>query len=274
MKLLEFKNYIEERALILKLNIIHSYQTETAYFSQGWGNVLSTVFWTLSYLVFVNVIFSNVKAFGGYSKNEVIFLTLIGQITFYIIWGLALDNISELVSRVHSGNLDLILTKPLPHLFYISFKNISTISLLRDGVPSLSLIAFNVDWSQLHIQSSSVLIALIIFICGQISAQSFIFLFSLTAFWTGSGYNTFWIGFEILDAVNTIPFEGLMPKVRVLLTSVFPVAIVTGMTASVLLNKSNPYSMLTLALVSAVVFSFLKHSLWKIALRQYSSASS
>lgn len=264
---------IKDRLQLIILGIINSYRIQTAYFFENWASLLSTGFYTLSMLLFIKVIYSNVKLFAGYTENEMLFLVLLGQLSFYTDWLWSSNNISLMIESVRTGELDLILSKPLPALFYITFRDISIINRIKDCLPNVILLSLLVRWSQIHTSLDKVVVGILIFVCGQIAWHCFRFLFALPVFFMGQSNQVFHVS-GTLSNTNNIPLEGFTGSLKAIFVSVIPVLISAQMGASVILGKSNPIYMLGLAVSTAVVFLILKRLGWIIALRNYSSASS
>ena len=109
MKLQEFKKAITDRLFILRTNIWYSIQEDFSSFFNNIGNVFSTVFFTLTYLVFIKVIFSNINVLAGYSKDEILLLTMIGQFHLTSIWLWSYPNLEMMTEHVYRGTLDLLL---------------------------------------------------------------------------------------------------------------------------------------------------------------------
>lgn len=272
MKLSEFKEFIVTRIQILIINIENTYNIETAYFWEKWGGIASTFIYTVTYLVFINVIFSNVTTFAGYSKNEILFLTFIGQITFYLAWSISLTNTKNLIENVNTGSLDLLLTKPVPTLFYLQTKTISVINLLRDGIPTLILISLSIEWSALHLNPILIACGIGTFIAGHIAFNGFQFLFALPVFWYGEAQNIFGISYSFID--SSVPYEGYPKSIRNGIAIIIPLILATQVTTSVILGKSDAITWLLISFIVAIFFSLLKRFGWKKALQNYSSASS
>jgi ABC-2 type transport system permease protein len=264
---------IRDRLQLVGLNIVNSYRVQTAYFFENWSSFLSTGFYTLSMLLFIKVIYSNVKLFAGYSETEMLFLILLSQLSFYTDWLWSTNNITSMIDSVRTGELDLILSKPLPSLFYITFREISLINRVKDGLPNIILIALLLNWSQIHTSLDKVVVGVLIFFCGQVAWHCFRFIFALPVFFMGQSTQIFQIS-GTLTNTNNIPFEGFAGSLKTLFVSCVPVLITAQMSVSVMLGKSNSLHMLILATAVAGVFLILKQIGWIIALRNYSSASS
>lgn len=276
MKLLEFKESFTQRFDLLKANTVFTFQKETAYWADNWASVLSTTFYTIAMLIFINVLYANVKTIVGYDKNDMLLFFLIGQMTFYSTWAISAQNMQELILDVNRGDLDLILTKPIPALFYITFKRIRIFSnLIRDGIPPTLAIVFAIDWSSFQFSASSILVGVVIFILGQVCLHVLQFLSVIPVVWLGESKSIFKLAFDIENyAGRFIPLEGFNSYFRVIFGVFIPVMISTSFTTSILLNKSEAIPLLIWSIIVTLCALGMRSWVWKLALRNYTSASS
>src|SRR5258708_1946848 len=165
MKLVEFKKAFSKRFSILIATTKFTYQIETAYRANNWANILSTCFYTLSMILFINVLYSNVKLIAGYSKDEMLLFMFVGQIGYYISW-LFHSNLLELIQDVNKGRLDTLLVKPVPSLFYVTFKKIRLFSVVRDCVPPMIVLGLFINWSKLSLTLDSSLAGFVVTLLG------------------------------------------------------------------------------------------------------------
>lgn len=267
-----FKNFIFERLAILAINVRNTYEEETAYFANNWAHILSTTVFTLTYLVFINVLYANVDSIAGNSKDEMLFFTLINQLNFYSLFSWSYHNLDELIKDVNRGDLDMILTKPLPHLFYITFRKVSVIQLLRDATIPLIAVISVINWSELSLNRTSLLAGIVVLICGQIAFHTVQFFLAIPVFWKGESRTLFNLAYTLFNP--NIPFEGYPTILKVGLTVFLPILISTALSTSVILNKTNPLLMVIFSVSIAATCLALKSWGWKLALRNYTSASS
>lgn len=258
---------------ILKTNAVNSFRVQTAYFADNWSSLGSTMFYVLTMILFVKVLYSNIKTFAGYTEVEMLFLMLITQLNFYVDWSWSTNNISDLIESVRTGDMDMILSKPVPSLFFVTFRNISIVNRVKDGVPNLLIMSLLINWSEIHTTWTQLLSAAVIFIAGQVSWHCFRFLFALPVFFIGQSHSIYAIS-QTLGETQNIPLEGFHGKLRYLFISIIPSLIAAQMSVSVILGKSSPVAMLIGSCLVAAVFLILKTIAWSISLRNYSSASS
>jgi len=277
MKLLEFKENIRERFVILKANFLYSLYQDLAYRFNNWGNIISATTYSLITLVFVNIIYSNTKSIAGYSKDEILFMMLISQISFLLTWIFSMNNIQDLIGSVNSGELDLVLTKPVPSLFYVTFKNINAYNAIRDYLLGGFAMALAIQWTNIHITPLSFILGIIILICGFISSHVVHFIAALPVFWLGESSSILDLFFYIdYDFVHGLPYEGFKFNrfLQVFLSTVIPFLLASGLSTSVMLGKSNTSTSVILSMLVCIVALKIKSLLWNIAIKNYTSASS
>jgi ABC-type uncharacterized transport system permease subunit len=273
MKLMEFKNAFLERLILLRINIVNTFYEDYANFANNWASLLSTTFYTIAFMTFIQVIFSNVTLFAGYSKNDILLMSFIGQVNAFSIFSWSVHNIERFIKDVNAGDLDLVLIRPLPALFYITLKKVKLLDVVRDGTIPLLIIGFIIDWSKFSISPMNVLFAIIVFISGQLAFHSFQFIVALTVFWTGESSSLYNITYEVWD-INRVPFEGYNTWFRVIFTVFIPILLITPLTTSIILGKSNGLLFAGFAVFIAAIFLKIKSIVWKIGLKNYTSASS
>ena len=265
-------NYINTRIRILGINIANTFHLETAFPAENWANIFSTLLYTASYLIFLDVIFGNITSLAGYSHNDMIFYSLIGQLAFYVTYSWSYDNMEQLAESVHQGEMDILLTKPLPTLFYVSTRQFTIIKLIRDAFLPMTMMALMVKWPALNVHMENIPFAIIIFISGQWAVHVMQFLLILPAFWNGQSQALLRLSYTLTNP--NIPFEGLVRFWKILLTTVIPIALPTAASVSVLLGKSNPILITIWASGVALFATFIRLYAWKKALGAYNSASS
>lgn len=257
---------------VLKANIINTFQSETAYFGNNWGNLVSTIFYTIVQILFINVLYSRVNTFAGYDKNEMFFLLFVSQLGFYFHWAFGNMNHKLLIEDVRRGTLDFLLILPTPALWYLTFRKIPLLSILRDGVPNLIILGLLINWPALPLLATNIVFALIIFILGQIAWEGFAFLLLLPVFWEGESKQIYSLNYTLRDSEN-VPWEGYRPVFQFGLSVLIPTLLLAMIPVSVALGKSDKLMMLVFTFVIATIFLTLKRTLWQSALRNYTSAS-
>ncbi len=275
MKLSEFRQGLSLRLRILRASLVFTFQQETAYWTENWANVLSTFFYTVSMILFINIMYSNTDLIAGYNRNEMLLFLFVGQFGFYLSGWLYYSILPSLIRDVNNGSLDFVLVKPVPSLFYVTFRELKVFTIIRDGLPPMVALGLYMNWAELNLSAANFFVGFVIVFLGIMSAHVFHFLFTIPVFWLGESSNLLDMSGHFEHNVGkTVPFEGFGIQLRTLFTTFIPVLISTGVATSVMLGKSRALPMLTLSALVALSFLVIMNVVWKLALRSYSSASS
>ena len=263
---------VSSRLALLRLNFRATYERESAYVWQNWGSLFSTLAYTTVAMLFVTVVYSNVRQVAGYSQDEMLFLLLVGQVNFYMVFNWSFDNLEQLIVDVNRGDLDLALTKPLPALFYLCTRKASLVQLLRDSLPPIVLISLSIHWVNIHAALAHVAAGIVVFACGVLAMHTLQFLLAVPVFWLGESTAIFSLVWAI-DGED-IPYEGYPRGLRIALTYFVPILVSGSLCASVILGKAPALPFALGALATATGCLALRAWAWQKALRAYTSASS
>jgi len=275
MKLSEFSKTIYQRWQIFKANNKFAIQKEMAYAGNNWAGVISTTFYTLSMLLFVDILFGNTKQIAGYNQNQMLFFFFMAQLTYYLNWYTSVKNLFEMARDVNQGNLDMILIKPIPTLFYLTSRNIGGFSLLVDAVPPTLAIVFTINWPALLIHPANLIYGSLIFIFGLICIHVFQFLAAIPVFWLGESESIVDLAvFATSGSGTMIPLEGYSINLQRFLGTIIPMLITTAFSTSVILGKGDPIYYFIWSFVATLVAIIIRKKAWNFAIKNYTSASS
>lgn len=256
---------------VIKINTINSYQEETAHFWNNWGNCVSTISYTFVVFLFYKILILKFDNIAGYGFNELLLLNLFGQIFYYSSFSFFKKNTDSLIAGVKRGTLDFILLRPIPSLFYISFRNIPIMSTFRDSVINLSISALIIDWKYLNLNTSNLLIALLMLFFGIIIWHCISFILAFTVFWFGEARRVYFLSQGISDN-KFLVFESFPKNLKLFFTFIIPTILASPLPVSVALSKSSNKWVLW-SFIVAVFFLWLKNWVWKQGLKAYTSAS-
>ena len=275
MKRSEFKEKIILRLKLLKACTFFSFKEATAYAGNNYGNMLSTFMYMITYLVFIGALFNKVKTVAGYSYGEILLLTLMTQVCFYIIYSVSISNTDLLAKNVKNGNLDIWISRPVPLLWFVTFQKININSLLMDGVPATApLIYLVIKNFNSPVLPTNLLAGMAIVLMGIVIAHCFQFILNLSCFWTGENQNMRNLAFELGFFGDSIPFEGYSTNFRRIAMFFIPSIITSALSTSVILGKNTNPLVLPLVFGIMIMFLYLNLKMWDLALKHYSSASS
>lgn len=268
-----FLETVTHRLALLWAITRFSWQIDTAYFWNNIAGLASTLFYSLTYLVFIRVLLGKINSLAGYSYTEILFLTLMTQIEFYSLAAWSDRNITSFIELVWQGDLDLVLNRPVSSLFLVTFNKISLFSFIFEGLPTLSI------WIYLIIKNGDLVFSfpglywgILLFLLGEILSHCLFFIVALIAFKVPKA-SIYGLMFQT-RALNAYPFESLPKRLAYVLITVFPILVTSTLSTSFMLGKITDLRLVGIVFILTILFLLLKSYLWKIALRLYTSASS
>lgn len=249
---------------------------ELAYVANNWGNILSVIFFMISNVVFIDVIFYNVKTIAGYERDEILLFNLASQFWFFIIYSIFWKNFEILSTSVNSGEFDLVLTRPIPSMFYASFKTFNILRVVRDAIPSLLILVLAINWANLNIIYENLLFGLITIFSGIAISALLNLIVTLPVFWLGNNQGIIDLAVTIEDSAghSNFVYEAWNDFWKIVFTIFFPSAISSALSTSIILGKSPALEMTIISISVLIIFFLIAKLLWSLALKNYTSASS
>lgn len=275
MTLLEFKKNIGFRLRLLKSSTFFSLQESTAYATNNYANIISTFCYMTTYLIFLGAVFGKVKLIAGYNYSEILLLTLVAQVCFYLVYTVSNVNIDLLAKNVKSGDLDLWITRPVPLLWFVSFQKIQINQLLADSIPAtIPLVYLVVINFHSTISPINLLLGIAVMVIGMVISHCFQFIINLLCFWTGESQNARAFAWEMSQFGDAIPFEGYPVNFRKIGMIFIPSVVNSALATSIMLGKIDNKMVIILVFLIMLMFLWLNVRMWRLALDHYSSASS
>ncbi|UHA71811.1 ABC transporter permease [Paenibacillus sp. 481] len=246
-------------------------KTRLTYRADFWIEVISDLFFQITNLIFIFVVFMHTPTLAGWTRDEMVFvygyfMIPYGIFTcFFSLW-----NFSE--RYIVKGEMDRILTRPAYNLFQILLENIDPPSLIGSIVGAVLM---GVCGAQLGL-SFGILEFLMLLVMIISSVMIYFGIYSgLTSI---SFYSDAPTG--ILPLVWNIQNYGRYPltiynrAIQVLLTWILPFAFVGIIPASYFLNGKGMQLMALLTPVVGVVFLTIGLTMWNIGVKRYRGAGS
>nr|WP_018130739.1 ABC-2 family transporter protein [Effusibacillus pohliae] len=244
---------------------------EMEYRSHFVSNLLATLFGAAMAVLTVQVFFYQTKSLGGWGFYEMLILLGI----FNALQGFAgmvlQPNIGRIVQHIRKGTLDFILTKPVDSQFFISFRHIA-IWKLADILTGFAIVSFGMYGAGMRVTVGSVLEFLVLMLASVVTLYSLWMGVMTLSFWFVKVENISFL-FSSLFETGRYPVQVYRGWLRVLLTYVFPVAVMTTFPAASLIGKLGGAQVLVSVAIACTTFG-LTRWFWKRALRFYTSASS
>src|SRR3989344_6086832 len=227
------------------------------------GKILRFSFFT----AFIYFLVLGAKGLSGYTKEQVVFFFL----TFSLI-----DILSQFLFRevyrfrslVVTGDLDLVLTKPVSTLFRVLMGGADVIDFIT--IPPL---LFAVCYVGNLFQPSylQIFLYILLFFDGFLVALAFHIAVLALGILTLEIDHSIMI-YRDLVALGKLPIDIYREPLRGILTFIFPVAIMVSLPAKALMGLVSLQGVF-LSLTSAVLTFFVSLRFWNFALKKYTSAS-
>lgn len=234
--------------------------------------ILVEIGWAMVTIFTFELIFANVDTMAGWTKMEAFFIYGLFRLVSAIFAILFRANLFALTDLVNRGDLDLILTKPVPALFYLSFHTISVERFSQLIIAIIILVYVNfqmgLSWSLFQILLFVYLVSLAVLL-----RYSFSMLIHLLVFWSEKLDNLFRLELSF-TATARFPRQAMPWMLRQIMTFVIPMMFVAAIPAEILLEKSPAWFLITQMTIFVLGLFGLVILVSRKAIANYSSASS
>jgi len=228
------------------------------------GKILRFIF----FIGFLYFLVSAGNGLAGYSSNQIIFFFL----TFNVV-----DIISQFLFRevyrfrplVVSGDLDLILAKPINPLFRILFGGADVIDFIT--IPPV-IIATIYMGAKLGPNFGSVILYTLLIFNSLLVSTAFHILVVSMAIITLEVDHTVMI-FRDLSRLGTVPIDFFKEPLRGFITFVIPIGIMLSFPAKAFMGMLD-FKLVIISFIFGVGSVFLTLKFWNFAIKKYTSASS
>jgi ABC-2 type transport system permease protein len=230
-----------------------------------------SIWWSLMNIFTATVFYLRTDDIGGWRYDQA--LIIIGLFNFMVgvVSTFLEPNVRRIVTMIREGTMDFVLTKPVNSQFIASLRHSRAGQLvyMLSGVVIVGIGLARVN----YVPSLSTVIQFIIMLCMAVLIVYSIWIMMATiAFWLikidelGELFNS------LFDTAR-FPITVYSGAIRIALTFVLPIAFMTTFPAQAVLNTLD-WRWLVTALVMGVGLLLLSMRLWRVAVRNYSSASS
>ncbi len=250
----------------LAINLIKTLSFRTNFFM----GILEEIIFYGTQLLTIEVLFNNVKEISGWSREEFIFFWAFSVFAMDLFYTFVVGNLWRFSEDdLKRGQLDFKLLKPAPEILSVFFSYISAGSLLILWFPIGILIY--AAW-QVNLSLISWLLLPVLAIFAGVFVSTLLILITLLSFWTIQGHGLNYLRYQVSQFVFWPDFV-FQNKTRFLLLYLIPILLVASGPVRFLLNF-NDFQMFLTMLITFVVMVFLVKIVWRMGLRNYSSASS
>jgi ABC-2 type transport system permease protein len=229
------------------------------------------VFWTITAIVPLFVVFGARPVVAGWSFGEALMVTGFFTLLQGVLEGAINPCVSLVVEQIRKGTFDFVLLKPLDAQFLVSTARVlpwRSLNLLT----AVALFAYG--FHRLGRTPSALDVAgTLVVLAASVTILYSLWITSVSlAFWVVKLDNLTFLFGAIFDAARwpSSVFRGFL---HVLFTFVIPLAVMTTFPAEALLGRAGPVQVLAAVGTAAVSFG-ASRAIWKRALSKYTSASS
>ena len=271
IKSVELKTWIKRLGFYIKIWWMMSKNAFMMYFNQK--SILAIflagkIFRFTFFIIFLYFLVTGSKGLVGYNTYQIIFFFL----SFNVI-----DIISQFLFRevyrfrtlVVSGDLDLILVKPINPLFRILFGGADVIDLIT--IPPVVAATIYMG-AKLGPSAVSVFLYILLIINSLLISTAFHILVVSMAIITLEIDHTVMI-FRDLSRLGTVPIDVFKQPLRGFITYVVPIGIMLSFPAKAFLGLLDWNSVIA-SFVFVITSIFMTLRFWNFAIKKYTSASS
>jgi len=249
-----------------------SVQEEMAYPANFWIHCLNAVLGLAVGVLGVSIPFSQAGQIGGWDYPSALALLgvyLVAVALRGLFLGPGLESLAGMDGDIWKGQFDFTLARPLNVQFHITFRKWSLYSLLD--------LALGVGVIVTAMQSAPAagvgrLLAFgLALLCAMAALYAVLLAFTALVFWS-PGFMFTWV-FDALMQLARYPVSIYPAWLRIILTWIIPVGLVTTIPAQVLTREFSPWLLAGALAVSGLLVGAASR-LFQAGLRRYASASS
>ncbi len=250
-----------------------SIQQETAYRANFFINLLHSLLNLAVGVVGLNILYFQVRALNGWDYPAALALMgiylMVGALRGLFI-SPSLEALAGLGQEISTGTFDFTLLRPINPQFHITFRTWRIFALL-DIVLAAAVIGSALAQPGQSVNMVNLLAFLAALSAAVVVMYALLLAFTSLVFWNPGMLFT-WV-FDSVFQLARYPVSIYPPWLRVILTWVIPVGIITTIPAQFLTGRGT-LGLFILTLGAAAVLLALASWLFRFALKHYTSASS
>lgn len=274
MGLLAINRTVKKYLHLYWIGFKYSMQSSMAYKGNFIVCILVELVYQVAYFAFFGIIITQTKGIAGWGTNEMLILlgynTIMSELItgMFIVW-----NTRELPRKIWNGELDRVLLKPIHPLFSLTLGTPYFPSFLS-SITGVILVFIGFLNLNIALSLGNLIVSVLFFTFGYIIVSSILIIFSLFTFFFQDTWTLPRIGERVAYSFTTLPHNIFTGALKFIFFLIVPVVYVSSFSADALFNKSINYYMLLISGLLSVTFVLLILLVWKLAIKNYSSASS
>jgi ABC-2 type transport system permease protein len=234
-------------------------------------SILIHLFFIAANLIFFTLIWIRVGGFGGLSPYEMLFFTGTFHLADSVYMVFTFFGIMEIPELVRRGDMDYLLTKPVPSQFLTTFRGFSWYSLV-DFILAVAMIGYAMVQIQFHFTWFGVAAYLIMVVFGAVISYSMSCLVMTLSF-TFINVDAIWTAFFEMGEFEKYPMGIYPPPWKTIFSVTLPMIIVANFPAYFALGKLS-IGQLVWFLAASFILIYASQRFWQHGLKKYQSASS
>ena len=250
-----------------------SLQQDLAYRANFWINLLHSLLNLVVALAAILILFTQINDLNGWT-----FSATVGVMAVYLIIGAlrglfigpSLETLVGMGQEVWNGNFDFSLIRPVNIQFLVTFRIWRFFALL-DLILGVGVLFYAVSQSPDPLTWLNWFLFAITLAAGTLIIYALLLGLSALAFWS-PGFLITWV-FDALFQLARYPIGIYPPFIRILLTWIIPIGLITTIPAQALSGQIGSGMALT-SLGLAVLLLMVASWLFRSGIRRYHSASS
>jgi ABC-2 type transport system permease protein len=233
--------------------------------------LIMAAFWVSWNVAPVWIIFAIRPNVAGWTRDEAMIVMSCFLMLRALIEGLVSPNLNQVVWQIRQGTFDFVLLKPVDAQLLVSISKVVP-SKLIDFSTGVALAIYAVSRLEPAPSAPAIFTAVLMLLGGAVTIYAIWLLISCTAFWFVKVDNMAFLFSSIFDAARW-PIGMFRGWVRVVLTFVIPVAVMTSYPALAVLGQLE-LAHAAIAWATGLILLVISRLVWSYAIRHYSSASS
>ena len=248
---------------------------EMAFRSNFLVKVTVEALWLAILLIFYDTVFSQTSVVAEWSRQEYLFFVGCHFALGGLIETLFLGNCGEFSDLVRSGDLDMVLLKPVDEQFLVSCRDIDwgTAPNVLMGTAVMGFALWQMDWL---FNPGRVGLFLVLFACGVAVAYSFLLILTSSAVWlvrNQSLYEVWWLFTTLMRYPRQIYTGKWASPFGWFFTFVVPILLVVNVPADTMIRTLN-LGFVLWTVTATLALLLVSRRFFRRALQSYRSASS
>ena len=233
--------------------------------------MILAMFWAAWHIAPLWIVFDLRESVAGWSRPEAMLVMSAFLILKAMLEGLITPNLTNLVEGIRSGSLDFVLLKPADAQLLVSFARIQPAKVV-DLLAGLAVGVWSIAQLDPIPSLDQIAAGVLMLFAGALSIYAVWLAVICSAFWWVKVDNLAFLFTSIFDAARW-PISVFRGWVRIVLTYVLPIALMTSYPALAILNKLS-WSTGVYAWLMTIGLLVGSRWVWRRALATYASASS